>query len=236
MVKFWVFFALLVAVIGSLGNCDGGLDGSPFNVTINTHSGKGQKGSGDEKSETRPVGTFDKIHAEGIGKLEVEVKEGLVPALEVSTDDNLLPLVKTEVHSGTLEIGAGESINPRSGLTVKIKTPSLAAVHLEGANKMELAIDSSKPLELHLEGAAKVTASGKVPKFTVHSEGASKVEATELVAQEVDVQIAGAGHAKVNATDTLRGQIEGAGVIAYKGQPRNVEREIAGIGKISRID
>jgi hypothetical protein len=234
MVKFWVFFALVVAVVATVGHCESPVTGSPFSITFKASSDSGERGSGNARSETRTVGAFERIHAEGIGTLDVEVRDGLAGGVQISTDDNLLPLVTTEVKDGTLEIGSRASISPNSGLKLKISTPTLTAVHLEGANKLNLTIDSARPLELRMEGAARVNASGKVPRFAVHSEGAGKVDASNLVAGIVEVRIEGAGHARVNATDTLRAHIEGAGVITYSGEPKTVEKDIAGIGKIAR--
>jgi hypothetical protein len=108
-------------------------------------------------------------------------------------------------------------------------------IRLEGANTLNLAIDSASAFELRLEGAGRVKASGKVGAFHVHSEGAGNVEASQLVAKAVEVTIAGAGRARVNATESLKGRIEGAGTIGYLGDPKTVEREIEGVGRISRM-
>ena len=72
MVKFWVVFALIVAVIGTLSNCDADATHSPYNFHVNVGSNSnGERGSGVEKTETRQVGAFSRIHAQGIGVLTV---------------------------------------------------------------------------------------------------------------------------------------------------------------------
>jgi hypothetical protein len=56
------------------------------------------------------------------------------------------------------------------------------------------------------------------------------------VARVVDVHIEGAGKARVNATESLKAWIEGAGVITYSGEPKTVEKTIDGIGRIKKVD
>jgi hypothetical protein len=72
--------------------------------------------------------------------------------------------------------------------------------------------------------------------LSVHSEGAGSVDAGELVSPSVEVTIEGAGKARVHATDSLKAHIAGAGKITYLGDPKTVEKNIEGIGRIARGD
>jgi len=235
MVKFWVAFALIVAAVGALSSIEAFAWINPFRLNLSSASFGGERGSGNTKSEVRKVGAFSKIHAQGAGTLEVDVKPGNAGgSLEVSADDNLLGVFATEVVDGVLEVNQTANVSPRSRLAIRLAVPSLEAVHLEGANTLNLTIDSGGPLEVHLEGAGRAHLSGKVGAFSVHSEGAGSVDASELVSPKVDVTIEGAGRARVNATESLKGHIAGAGTITYLGDPKTVEREIEGIGRIAR--
>lgn len=233
MVKFWVGFALLVAAIATLSHCDSSAVDNPFAFGIHLDHGHGESGSGVARSESRDLGEFSSIHAEGAGTLDVEVKTGASGhTVELTADDNLLALVGTEVRNGVLEFGPTASISPSSGMRLKVSVPALTGIHLEGANHLNLNIDSPDEFDLHIEGAGRVKAVGKVGKLILRSEGAGTVDASELVAASVDVSIEGAGKATVNATQSLKASIEGAGIITYWGDPKNVERNIDGIGRI----
>lgn len=237
MVKFWVGFALLVAAIGVFTHWDGpSLGGNWFSFGGDSDSEERTRGSGVAASEARTVEDFSRIHAEGASVIEVEVKDGLARTVEIKADDNLLRLIDTEVIDGVLEISPSASFSPLGDVQVKITTPSLAGVHLEGANRLRLVIDSKADLEVHIEGAGRVHASGRIGKMTIHSEGAGSIDAAELIARAVDVWIEGAGRATVNATESLKAQIEGAGYVRYGGNPARVEKNVDGIGHISRID
>ena len=240
MVKFWVIFAFIVAALGTLSNCDLFWGHNPFAFNVSLPSaggGSGEKGSGVERSEIRKIAPFTKIHVEGAGVLDVDVKPGNAGGtLEIAFDDNLLGFITTDVVDGVLEISQTVSLSPKLRTRVKVSAPALESVHLEGANTLNLSIESGNPLELHLEGAGRVKASGKVGSLSVHSEGAGSVDAGELVARKVEVRIEGAGKARVHATESLVGHIAGAGKISYTGDPKSVEKHIEGIGRISRAD
>lgn len=237
MVKFWVAFALLVAAIGVFAHWDGPpLGGNWFSFGGDADSEEKTRGSGIAASEARTVGEFSRIHAEGASVIEVQVKDGLARSVEISADNNLLRLIDTDVTDGVLEISPSASFSPLGDVQVKITSPSLAGIHLEGANRLRLVIDSKSDLDLHIEGAGRVQASGNVGQLTVHSEGAGSIDAVELIARGVDVRIEGAGRATVNATESLKARIEGAGYVRYGGNPARVEKNVDGIGHISRIE
>ena len=235
MVKFWVGFALLVAAIATLSHCDSAAVGHPFNMHFMFGHHNGQASNGVARTESRNIGEFSSIHAEGTGTLDVEVKAGQTTrSVELTADDNLIGLVATEVRDGVLEVAPTANISQSTGLRLKVSVPTLDGIHLEGANHLNLNIDSPGEFTLHIEGAGRVKAAGKVRSLIVHSEGAGTVDASELVAATVDIRIEGAGKARVNATETLKASIEGAGVITYSGDPKKVDRNIDGIGRIAK--
>lgn len=237
MVKFWVGFALVVAALGSLSYCDSAIPGNPLGWRHSFGSSASERGSGVTKSEIRTVGEFQSIHADGAGTLDVAVKAGQTErSVEITTDDNLLHLITTEVREGVLEVSSVGSISPQADLRLKVSVPALAGIHLDGANRLNLNIESPADFDLHIEGAGRVKAAGNVGNLTLHSEGAGNIDAAQLVARGVDVHIEGAGKAKVNATESLKATIEGAGVITYSGEPKTVEKNIEGIGRIKKAD
>lgn len=236
MVKFWVGFALLIAAIATVSQWHGPDIGGAPGLHFDFGRDRGERGSGVAATETRTVGEFSSIHAEGSSIIEVQVREGLARTVEISTDDNLLKVIKTEVAAGVLEISAAADIDPQGDIHVKVTTPTLAGIHLEGANRLKLDIDSPGALDLHLEGAGGVRAAGRIGRLSVHSEGAGSIDAAELIARAVDIHIEGAGRANVNASESLKARIEGAGLIRYSGNPPSVEKDIEGIGRISPTD
>src|SRR5690606_31067141 len=54
-------------------------------------AGCSAKGSGNRRSESRPVATFTEVRVEGF--IDLEVTQGATPTLVLEADDNLLPRV-----------------------------------------------------------------------------------------------------------------------------------------------
>ena len=81
-------------------------------------------------------------------------------------------------------------------------------------------------------GAADVMLEGAVDELLADTSGASDLKARALQARVVQISITGAGSAVVNATDTLRVAITGAGDVTYFGNPKTVEKHITGAGSI----
>ena len=68
------------------------------------------RGSGDVQAEERAVSDFDEILLEGGGSIVVDVSG--TESLTIAADDNLLPLLTSDVVAGRLELRTRESIAP----------------------------------------------------------------------------------------------------------------------------
>jgi hypothetical protein len=82
--------------------------------------GPGERGSGNDVTETRKVSDFDTVNVSY--PAQVLIRQGSAESLQIEAEDNLLPNLKTEVKNGTLEIfyrrENGKHVNPTK--TVKI--------------------------------------------------------------------------------------------------------------------
>src|SRR5690242_9802374 len=66
------------------------------------HLFQGVQGSGTVKTESRHIGAFTKIRAEG--SMDIEAKVGPASDLKITADDNIVPLIKTRIDGDTLVI------------------------------------------------------------------------------------------------------------------------------------
>ena len=99
-----------------------------------THGGPAIKGSGNILTETRQVENFRAIVVSGSANLEIEQtgEEGL----EITTDDNLLPLYTTEVRNGTLyiEVAEGKRLTwSGKGPRIKVTVREMRKLKVSGA-------------------------------------------------------------------------------------------------------
>ena len=64
--------------------------------------GKGIKGSGTIKTEKRELGAFTSVETTGAYEIQITCQQR--QSLEIEGDDNILPIIRTEVRDGVLHI------------------------------------------------------------------------------------------------------------------------------------
>ena len=191
---------------------------------------RGVRGNGTIKTEQRPVGPFTRIEAGGF--YDIQWQPGL-PSFSLTTDENLLSHIETRMNGSVLKIETHGQIAPTHGVTVVITSPSLTGAELSGALKLKATQLSGDRFALDTSGATKVALAGRANRLIASLTGASKLNAETLQTQDVEISVTGAGKADVNATNSLRAAITGAGRVSYGGNPKSVEKKITGAGKIS---
>ncbi len=193
----------------------------------------GLRGNGEIKTEQRAVQDFKNIDCEGA--YEVNWSSG-APALSVTTDENLISHIRTDLKNGTLKIETDEHLSPSHKITVKLSSASLRGARFSGAMRFEAKNLNGQNFFLETAGASKVILQGKIGALTASMKGASKLDAEDLHCQSVELAVAGAGKANVWATETLKVSIQGAGSVLYSGHPKEVHKDIAGAGKVRAAD
>jgi len=215
------------------------------------------RGSGNLSTETRSVSGFDKISVEGSG--DISLTQGEQESLEIEAEDNLIPLITTEVRDGTLHIGFKRNafwrtVFPSKPIKFSITVTDLTNLEIDGAGRVNMPELQTDTLQLTVNGAAQInfptltanmikinidgggdcTLSGEVSDVEVKVDGAGSVNLQDLMSKRAAVTINGAAGVKVWATDTLEVNLNGAGTVSYYGSPQ-LTRNIAGIGNIMSL-
>jgi hypothetical protein len=196
------------------------------------HAGKGVQGSGVRKVEKRELGAFKSI--ETTGAFEILVACQQAPSFEIEGDDNLLPLVRTEVRGGVLHIFNQSNYRTAKGITVRIGVPDLEGILTTGAGDIRITNVKNDKLVVSSKGAARIEASGQTKFASITSTGAGQIDANKLHAESATVTVTGAGHVNVYATRRLDATVSGVGQITYDGDPAEVNRKVSGIGSINK--
>jgi hypothetical protein len=187
------------------------------------------RGNGEASAEDRTVDAFHGVDVGGVFTLDAT--EGSPPSVRVEGDGNLLPLVETRVEGGILHVKTHERISPSVPLVIRVRTPQLREVDVSGA--ADAKITTSQPsFELDVSGASDVTVRGTTQSFELDVSGASEVDAVELRAENVDVEVSGASEANVTATASLDAEASGASEITYGGGATDVKKDASGASKI----
>ncbi len=190
----------------------------------------GERGSGKTKTETRELPAFTKVSLEGA--LRAEIAAGSPQLVELTGDDNIVPLIATEVSDAQLRVRPKQSVQPKVDLVARIATPTLTALSVSGSAAVKVAGVSGDALAIDCSGSATVVATGTARKFTAHVSGAADIDATQLAAEDVTVKVSGSGDLDVTATGILDVEISGSGRVRYHGTPREVRKSISGSGTV----
>lgn len=189
-------------------------------------------GSGNSKTEKRVVADFNAIEIGCYGSVNIVGQEK--ESLEISVDDNILPVISTEVKDHILSIKTIKNISPKSKLQINVTTPMLEKMVLSGAGEVSLSKIKSNRLSVTVSGAGKIDISGEVKEFSANLSGAGYINAKELHAENANVSSSGAGAMEVFASEVLAVNISGAGNVNYYGNPKTVNKNISGIGSINQ--
>jgi hypothetical protein len=191
------------------------------------------RGSGTVATETRDVSDFTAVTLSGSGRLIVE--PGAAESLEITADDNLLPLLTSEVKGGRLHLGVqrGTSIRPSKEIVYRVMVKSLEEVDLSGSGSVELKDVKGKRLKVGLSGSGGLTAAGEVERLDLHISGSGKAKTENLKAKEVTVSISGSGGVGVAAGEALNVTVSGSGSVEYVGDPKVTQR-ISGSGSVRK--
>src|SRR2546423_11157012 len=170
-------------------------------LTACKFAGRGIAGSGNRKTEKRDVKSFKAIDAKGAYEINVSCQK---PAsFEIEADDNILPLIKTEVHDGVLLASSDENHHSSKALTLRIGVAELNEVISRGAGQINISDVAGEKLRLESLGAASFKATGKVKSVEISSTGAGKIDAGNLQAEKAKVDVTGAASVEVYASDQL---------------------------------
>jgi len=200
------------------------------------------------------VDEFTRLDVSGMYK--IILSEGNVPSVEVETDENLQDYIEVQVRNNTLYLSMenGNSYDP-SKLVAYVTVSTLTSIDLSGATSVEsdftlrgdmLTIDLSGASEINLalavnnlttrvSGAGNIDMEGQAQRHDISISGAAKVHCENLVTENTDVSISGAGTARVSASNHLDASVSGVGTIRYTGNPQTTDFSTSGIGSIKEL-
>lgn len=202
-------------------------------VLLAACAGNEVRGSGNVATEARTVPEFASLDVSGGWHVEITV--GTPQSVEISGDDNLLPLVRTEMKDGALVVDSKENLAPKDELTLRIRVANIHRIESSGSSKITVHGVKNERLFVDLSGSAKFEADGTTKRLDVVVSGSADVDTQALEAEKAFVKISGSGAAKVNATKAIDASISGSGAVRYLGSPAEVKRNVSGSGSIEPL-
>jgi hypothetical protein len=216
----------------------------------------GTIGSGNVISEERKIEGFNGVSVNA--GMNLFIKQGDSETLMIEAEDNLIPLIETEVKNGRLEIRYKQflsfgfsptkpvnlfvtvkelnSINASSGSSVKseeIKTDNLK-INLSSGALGEIIVQSSQ-INADASSGSVIRISGKTDNQNIGLSSSGNYDAENLSSKTANVNVSSGSSAKINVSDSLDVNISSGSVVQYSGTPK-ISSNISSGGILKNID
>jgi len=212
------------------------------------------RGSGNVETEERTVSGFSGIDLSGSG--EVTVTQGEVESLTIEAEDNLIPLIETEVRNGTLVIGPKDNtaLMPTKPIRFLVSMPNIDNLAVSGSGEifaesvttdnLELDINGSGDIDIEqlraesltadISGSGNLTLAGAVTEQRIDIGGSGEYKGDGLESDTAVVAIGGSGKATIWVNELLDAEVDGSGEVNYYGSP-TVNQDISGSGDVNSL-
>jgi hypothetical protein len=191
-------------------------------------------GSGVAVTETRELPEFEAIEVHISGEVQGQI--GKPTALEIAGDDNILPLVKTEVTDGRLAIRADRAFKSEHALEITVTVADLKAAEISSSGDLHIRGLDNESFGLVVHGSGDLCAAGKTEQLSVAVHGSGDMAASDLQAGAASVIIHGSGDAEVQVLGQLDAVIHGSGDLRAAGKAERLSASIHGSGDLAAYD
>ena len=183
---------------------------------VSCYAGSWTVGSGHAVTEERTVSEFRSVDLRGSGKLFVT--QGGQQKLVVTTDNNIMPILRTEVRNGTLVVFTEPRVRHITTLEVKVTMVRVRELKLSGSGLIE-GQNQIKSDRLHLG----ISGSGDA--------------SLDIMAKEVTTRLSGSGSMTLTLdSGSLESVISGSGSLYLTGETKNHKYNTSGAGKLRAFD
>ena len=201
-------------------------------------------------------------HVTVAGNYRVVVRQGSSFKVEAAGEDAALDDLRVERNGDELIVKprnakffGGDWGRRNRKILVRIEMPNIERLSLAGAvqgdlggfdRQNDLRIEQAGASHLRLNGsygtlrleqagACRTTATGQADQLELEAAGACELAAANLKARDGKITIAGMCKARLNITESLKGDAVGVSEIAYSGQPASVKVDATGASSIKRL-
>jgi hypothetical protein len=190
-------------------------------------------GSGALKTETRTVSGFTAVELAGNG--DVTVQQSGTESLSISAEENLLPLLTSEVVDGTLKLGIKDNaqVNSTKPITYQVTLKDLSGLTIGGSGNQTVTGVKTASLLVRVAGSGTVTTSGSADAQDIQMAGSGTYRGSGLASKTASVNSAGSGTVELAVSDKLDVKIIGSGSVSYSGSPQ-VTQSILGSGTLRK--
>jgi hypothetical protein len=190
-------------------------------------------GDGRLAHESRSAGSVSAIDVGG--PLEVNVRVGPAPSLEIDADSNLLPLIRTEVVGGTLRMWVEGNVRSNNSLRVTYTVPALTQARASGSGRLTISELNGAPLDFSKSGSGSVHLSGSVSRLDVQQSGSGQINASALRTGDANLTLHGSGRISLGQVqgNALTANLHGSGSLQAGGSVASLNAHVSGPGGVN---
>lgn len=212
------------------------------------------KGSGNLITSTRTLKAFSKIECSLDATISLAQNES--SELKLEAEDNIAPIIKTEVVGDKLTITADQSYSSQKPIKLYIPVKELKVIVMKGSGTLtnegmlqseNLSLEllgsgnvnlnvTGKKLQTLLAGSGNIKISGIMEQHNTRVAGSGDVQAFDLKTQQTVAYMAGSGNCNISASVDLKASVAGSGDIIYKTAPLKISTSVSGSGSIRKAE
>ena len=201
-------------------------------------------------TQNRSVTAFHAIKVSG--GIDVELLQGKELKLQVEADENLVPLIRTEVKDGDLNIYHDESIRNAKTMKVHVTFQNIDAITASGGcdiiSKQKLGFATLRldlsggcdvkldckagKLDMLISGGCDVVLTGEAENCSINASGGCDVKASQFYLKDCTVDASGGSDVEINAKGELNLKASGASDITYFDKPARIVQSALGASDI----
>lgn len=188
------------------------------------------QGDGRVRLEQRAVSNLSELDL--TGPVQMEVRVGQAPTLQVEADGNLLPLVHTEASGGTLRVWVEGSVRTNNAIRVIYTVPQLSQIRSTGSGRLRVSELNGGALTLTKTGSGASELSGKVGNLNMDLTGSGDVNASALHSGNANLSLTGSGAITLGKADgeSVNVKVRGSGDVRASGAARQLNARVSGSG------
>ncbi|MGX9785929.1 head GIN domain-containing protein [Janthinobacterium lividum] len=227
--------ALCCAVV--LGGCAIVINPNDGEVRYAESGGNAIQGNGQASRDVRQVGNITALDIDNMKRIDIkiDVRVGPAASLVIEADNNLQPLIHSDVNGNTLRIWSDTNIRSSNGIHVIYTTPQLKKINISGSGRLVVSGLNGDDFSLEQRGSMKSELSGSVGRFDVANNGSGSINAAALTSGNTDAVQNASGSIQVG---NVRGErinvaVNGSGSISASGIVQRLDANVNGSGDIN---
>jgi len=167
----------------------------------------------------------------------VSIKQGEFQQVIIKAKQDVIDKIKIRVSNGVLKIEFKKGIDNYRYINLEITVPTIQNIKIVSAAKVSMSsFKGLENLNITLKGAGIFKATENMTLMgTLHimNSGVGLINCYKISTKKCKVILSGVGKCDVRSEFELEVEINGVGVVNYKGHPEKIYKDINGLGTLN---